>query len=258
MRTIDLNCDLGERPATPAGEPDPIDAALIAEVSSVNIACGGHAGDGASMRAVATRAIALGRAIGAHPSYPDRAGFGRRELPMAAGPLEHAIAGQLLALERVVRALSGRLRHVKPHGALYHAADREDVALAIAGAARRVAPHAVLVGRAGSRAVDVWRAFGADVLVEAFADRRYRGDGALLPRHEPGAIIDAPEEAAAQAVAIGLGLEFAAGDGGRLRVEAGTVCVHGDTPGAVAVARAVRRSLEEAGLRVCAPARPAG
>ena len=225
--TIDLNCDLGEL------EDAAHEAALMESITSANIACGGHAGDEHTMERTARLALARGVRIGAHPSYPDRANFGRREIDMPAVEIDAAVREQIARLEAVVAKLGGRITHVKPHGALYNVAARNDeVAGAIGSAVARWNPRATIFGLAGSRSLVVWREMGLHVAAEAFADRRYEHDGSLRARKFPDALITDPQEAAAQA------LRFA-----REGV-AETICVHGDTPGAVEILKACRRALE--------------
>ncbi len=246
--TIDLNADVGEDPAALASGAE---AALIAQITSANIACGGHAGDDESMRAVVEMCRAQGVAIGAHPSFPDRDHFGRVALPMTADAIAATVAGQIERLRGIVRALGGELSHVKPHGALYHVAStRLDVADAIARAARQFSTNLVLVGQVGSVAVTRWRESGCNTLAEAFADRRYEHDGSLRQRGLPGAVLTDPEEVAAQALRLARGDGALTVDGSVVRLSADTLCLHGDTPGAVTLARAVRQALAAAGIAV--------
>ena len=223
---MDLNCDMGEL------EDAQHEAALMEYVTSANIACGGHAGDEASMERTARLAMARGVRIGAHPGYPDRANFGRVEIPMPAAEIERTVRQQIERLDAVVRRIGGRIVHVKPHGALYNVAVRNtEVARAIAGGVAAWDPRATLFGLAGSAMLDVWRQMGLAVAAEAFADRRYQPDGTLRPRQFADALITDPRQAAAQA------LRFACQ--GTVR----TICVHGDTPGAVAILKACREAL---------------
>lgn len=223
---IDLNCDMGEL-ADAAHE-----AALMEHITSANIACGGHAGDEATMERTARMALARGVRIGAHPGYPDRANFGRVEMPMTAEQIELTVLEQIRALERVVRRLGGTVEHVKPHGALYNVAVRNaDVARAIGAAVERWNAGAPIFGLAGSPMLEVWREMGLTPAGEAFADRAYEPDGTLRNRKLPGALITDPAAAAAQAVRF-------AREG-----KAETICVHGDTPGAVEILRACRQAL---------------
>jgi UPF0271 protein len=224
--TMDLNCDMGEL------EDARLEAALMEYVTSANIACGGHAGDEAAMERTARLAIARGVRIGAHPGYPDRANFGRIAIPMPAAEIERTVRRQIERLDAVVRSLGGRIVHVKPHGALYNAAVRNtEVARAIAGGVAAWDPRVTLFGLAGSAMLDVWRQMGFQVAAEAFADRRYEPDGTLRSRQFADALITDPREAARQA------LRFAR------EGKAQTICVHGDTPGAVDILKACREAL---------------
>lgn len=243
---IDLNCDLGEEPE--AGERDD---RLAAVVSSLNIACGGHAGDETTMERLVRTAGALGRAVGAHPGYPDRANFGRVEMAMSPPEVEATVREQIERLARIAAANGVAVRFVKPHGALYHAAMRKrDVAEAVGRAARGVDRSLVLVGQSGAMGLEWWRGAGLVVAAEAFADRRYEPDGTLRSRTKPGALLEDPGAAAEQAVEIAMGRGVRAEDGTRIRLEADTLCVHADTPGSVAIAGAVRKALEDAGVDV--------
>jgi len=225
--TIDLNCDMGEL------EDDAYEAALMEYLTSANIACGGHAGDEGTMERTARLALARGVRIGAHPSYPDRANFGRVEITMTAGEIETTIREQILRLERVVRTLGASIKHVKPHGALYNVSARdESVAGAIGAAVANWNSDAIVFGLAGSAALDVWRAMGLRVAAEAFADRRYEPDGSLRSRKFADALITDPQEAAARATRF-------AREG-----TAQTICVHGDTPGAVEILKVCREALK--------------
>jgi 5-oxoprolinase (ATP-hydrolysing) subunit A len=237
---IDLNCDMGEREGAGGLAAD---AELLAWVSSANIACGGHAGDEATMRGVVEAAAALGRGLGAHPGYPDRANFGRVVVPISPADLRAEVAEQIGRLAAVAGRAGARVAHVKPHGALYHQCSIDPgAAEAVRLAASDAAPGAVLVGQSGSAACRWWRAAGAIVVEEGFADRAYEPDGSLRARSLPGASITDAGPAAAQA------LRLARGEGLPTRV--GTICVHSDTPGAAEVARAVRRALEGAGFTI--------
>ena len=245
-RTIDLNCDLGE---SDARIRDGMDVALLSVVTSANIACGGHAGDEFTMTELVRAAHARGVGIGAHPGYPDRADFGRMALDISPEAIEAAVFGQTAALAQIVKTTGARLRHVKPHGALYHAAmTSPSVAAAVARAVGRVNRDLVLVGLAGAHALETWRAMGFQVAAEAFADRRYDAGGTLLPRAHPRALITDPGEAAEQARRIATGVGAIAFDGAVGPIRADTICVHGDTPGALQVARLVRAGLEQAGI----------
>jgi 5-oxoprolinase (ATP-hydrolysing) subunit A len=226
---IDLNCDMGELPDVA------YEAALMEYVSSASIACGGHAGDEETMERTARLAMARGVRIGAHPSYPDPANFGRSELAMPPAEIETTVRSQIERLERVVARLSGRIVHVKPHGALYNVAARNpEVARAIGAAVAGWNAQAVVFGLAGSRALEIWRKMGLDAAAEAFADRRYEPDGSLRSRKFPDALITDPQEAARQAV------RFAQ------QGQAQTICVHSDTPHAQEILKACKEALRSA------------
>lgn len=248
---IDLNSDLGESfGAWSLGD----DAALLAVVSSANIACGFHGGDPDIMRRTVTMALQHGVAIGAHVSLPDLQGFGRREMAVSPDEAYALTLYQIGALHAFVQAQGARLRHVKPHGALYNMAAR-DAALAgaIARAVRDFCSELRLVGLAGSALLQAGRDAGLAVAAEAFADRRYRADGSLQPRRESNAVIADPAEAVAQAIAIARHGTVRAVDGSTVKLHADTLCLHGDTAHAVQSARRLRQALEADGLRIAAP-----
>jgi len=245
---IDLNADLGEA-ATEAGLA--VELGLLPFLTSVNVACGGHAGDRESMTRTIRAASARGVAVGAHPSYSDRPGFGRRALSLPHDVVRTMVAEQISILMTIAAAHQVAVAHVKPHGALYNQAARDlDLALAIAEAINENSPALCLVGLAGSALVEAGRRSGLRVAAEAFADRAYEPDGSLVPRTERGAVLDRPEAAARQAVAIARDRHVVAVDGSRLSIEADTLCLHGDTPGAAAIAEAVRRALDDAAIHV--------
>ncbi len=242
MATIDLNADVGE------GFDD---ESLLPYLTSCNIACGAHAGDARTMRATLEAALRRGVSCGAHPGYPDRRNFGRAEVPMTLGELAATLREQLAALEAAARPLGARLAHVKPHGALYHAsARRRDVARAVAEAVARRDSGCILVGFPGSALLEEGARAGLRTAAEGFADRLYLADGNLAPRALAGSVHESPGKAAEQALAIARDRCVIAADGTRLRVDAQTICLHGDTPGAAAIASAVRRKLEGAGVEV--------
>jgi UPF0271 protein len=250
--SIDLNCDVGEIPSLIA---DGTDDRLLAQVTSANIACGGHAGDDATMAATIRSALRHGCAVGAHPGYDDRAHFGRRRLDLPLDRVAVMVRDQVSRLAALALSAGTRLVHVKPHGALYNAAaDDRDLASAIVrGVYAAVRGEAILprlVGLAGSASLDVYRESGFTVAAEAFADRRYEPDGRLRSRALTGALLEDPDEAAAQAVSIARDGRVTASDGSSLAVAAGTLCLHGDTPGAVRIAAAVRAALAAAGIPV--------
>jgi UPF0271 protein len=245
---IDLNADVGERPEALA---DGSEDALLRAVTSANVACGAHAGDEATMAAVLALAVRLGVAAGAHPGYPDRAGFGRDSLGMTTAAIEESVFKQVRLLSDLAARADCALVHVKPHGALYNdAARNRDVAAAIARGVSRWTGDVVLVGLAGSTMLDVFAEHGFEVAPEAFADRVYEGDGMLRSRRLPGALITDPSAAASQAVRIAREGTVTAFDGRQVSVRARTICIHGDTPGAVSIARAVRQAMEGAGVQV--------
>jgi len=240
---IDLNADLGEGA--------PTDAALLAVITSANIACGGHAGDDQTMRRAVLQAMARGVGIGAHPSYPDREGFGRRVVPMPYDALVDIVARQVERLQRVANAAGAALGHVKAHGALYNVAvDDGEVARAIGEAIRRVDPTLIAVALAGSPMAEIFRAMALRTVEEAFIDRGYTATGRLVPRDRPGALLTDPAAAAARAVRMVRDGVVGSVDGVEIRVHADTLCVHADTPGSPAIASAARTALESAGIRV--------
>ncbi len=232
---IDLNGDVGE------GFED---ALVLPHLSSANVACGAHAGDTETIREVVRLARLLGVALGAHPSYVDRAGFGRESQDVPGSLLEIQLAGQISTVRAEAERQGATLRHVKLHGALYHRVSRdEEQADAALRAFRRACPGAVVFAQAGSAFAARARAAGFRVAGEAFADRRYR-DGALVPRGEKGALLEDPTEVARQAVALARGA---------LGPPADTLCLHGDHPRAAENARLVRAALVGAGIEVLAP-----
>ena len=244
MKTIDLNCDLGEGCS--------FDAELMPLITSANIACGAHAGDEATMRATVALAKKHGVAIGAHPGYPDLAGFGRRDLEMTPDELRATVVVQAGAVIAGARVAGAAVRHVKPHGAMYnHAARDPAMAGTIAAAIRDLDPALVLVGLAGSASIEAARAIGLRVAEEGFADRRYEPDGSLRSRRLEGALLG-PADAAAQAVSIAREGVVTATDGSTVAVRADTICIHGDGPAAVETATAVRAALARAGITVAA------
>jgi len=245
---IDLNADVGES----IGD----DEGVMPFVSSANIACGFHAGSPQVMRSTAQLARSLGVAIGAHPSFQDRDGFGRREMRISTAELESVVAYQIGALAEVASALGSRLSHVKPHGALYNMAARDAaMADAIARAVQTVDASLVLFGLSGSQLVAAGERAGLAVASEVFADRGYRADGSLAPRESPGAVLTDVAAVAQRAVDMATGQRVVTVDGTTIRVKADTICIHGDTPGAAVLARAVRSALTGAGIRVVSPGR---
>jgi 5-oxoprolinase (ATP-hydrolysing) subunit A len=247
---IDLNSDVGESYGRwKLGD----DAAVLAVVTSANVACGFHAGDPLTIEETVRLAKENGVAVGAHPSYPDLAGFGRRTMKMPAAEIEAAVIYQIGALAAIAAAHGVRLAHVKPHGALYNdAAKDRRLADAIASAVKRCGALP-LVGLAGSSLVEAANAAGLRAIREAFCDRAYEGDGTLRDRSLAGAVIADGEAAARQAVSIAVHGRVRPYDGDELEITADTLCIHGDTPGAASIAAAVRVALERAGVIVAPP-----
>jgi UPF0271 protein len=254
-RTIDLNADVGE---AEDAEGIAVERALLYLVSSVHIACGGHAGDEASMRAMVLGARDAEVQVGAHPSYPDRAGFGRRSMEIALGELAHSLTEQIGALGAVAASLGAEVRSVKPHGALYGDVARGgalceaflEVLLATCG------PRAWLVLPAGAPAISIAEGAGLSVQEEGFADRAYRADGGLLARQIAGSVFSDHSSAAAQALGLVARGTVTAEDGTVLTLAVDTLCVHGDSPNALAIASAVRDALAVHGIAIAPPPPP--
>ena len=247
---VDLNCDLGESfGAYTLGH----DELVMPHVTSANIACGFHAGDPSVMRDTVGLAVEHGVAIGAHPGFPDLVGFGRRELQATPQEVEDLVTYQIGALAGLVAAEGVRLRHVKPHGALYNMAARDQgLANAIARAILAVDRRLVLVGLSESRLLEAGRNLGLAVASEVFADRAYNANGALVPRSHHGAVLTDPAEVVARALRMVRQGAVAATTGERVDLRADTICVHGDTSGAADLAGRLRTALEAAGVRVVA------
>ncbi len=245
---IDLNSDLGEGYGPwPMGD----DAAMLDIVSSANIACGFHAGDPAGLLAVLRQAAARGVAVGAHVSYPDRVGFGRRSMDVAPDDLTADVIYQIGALSGLARAAGTRVSYVKPHGALYNTiADDARQADAVIAGVKAVDPSLVLMGLAGAPVLDRARAAGLSVVAEAFADRAYTAAGALVSRKQTGAVLHDADLIAARMLRLAREGVLEAEDGSILRLEADSICVHGDSPGAVAIAARVRDALIAGGVTV--------
>jgi len=247
MTSIDLNADLGEG--------DPYDDELLQIVSSCNVACGGHAGDEDSMTRTVRSAIANGVAVGAHPGYPDREGFGRRSGYMREDELYDSLTAQVTELADIAAHLGARLSHVKPHGALYNDAVRDRGLADIVARVTAEAPGApAFVGMANTELEFAAQRHGLAFVAEAFVDRAYEPDGTLVPRSEPGAVHEVLSVATTQAVRLAEAGEATARNGEVVKVRADTLCIHGDTPGAAEKARAVRDVLESHGVEVRAHA----
>ncbi|HET9341409.1 MAG TPA: 5-oxoprolinase subunit PxpA [Candidatus Eremiobacteraceae bacterium] len=239
---IDLNCDAGES----LGDDD----AMFDVVTSANIACGFHAGDESTMESTVRSAVRHGVAVGAHPSYPDVQGFGRRTMRVSPAEAEAFVFEQIEVLRTIAKANGSRVTHVKPHGALYNDAARDrSLADAIAAAVRR-SGDLRLVGLAGSAFAEAARSADVAFIAEGFCDRAYGEDGHLVSRSVAGSLITDPQAAARQAVDIAVRGRVRSSSGNEIAVVAQTLCIHGDTPGAVDIARAVRAALEGAGVRV--------
>ena len=246
MTTVDLNCDLGEGFDS--------DAELLHVVTSANIACGLHAGDPATMLVTAKQAVAGGVAIGAHVGFADRQGFGRRPMaisPEEIWPLVHYQVGGLAA---VVASVGGILRYIKPHGALYHRANHDPrIAEIMVAVALSCSPGLRIVGLARSALEREAKRRGCRFSAEGYCDRGYGADGLLLPRHVAGSVISDSRQVVAQALLLVFEGEVAC-DGGRIHIgRPDSLCVHGDSPGAVDLAREVRRHLEANGIVVQSP-----
>lgn len=245
---IDLNCDMGESFGRyQLGQ----DEAMMPHITSANIACGCHAGDPLVMDATIRLAAQHGVGVGAHPGFPDLQGFGRRNMGLSPDEIEAFVLYQVAALAGFARAAGVELAHVKAHGALYNMAAKDRaMADAIARGVARFSKDLVLVGLAGSLLVEAGSEAGLRVAREAFADRAYEVDGSLRSRRLPGAVLESPEQAAAQAVRLARQGVIIAYSGEEVRVEADTLCVHGDTPTALSIVQAIRRELAVAGVEV--------
>ena len=240
---IDLNADLGEG----AGN----DEALLALVSSANIACGWHAGDASTMRQCVRWALDKGVAIGAHPSFPDRENFGRSTMHLPPEEITAGVLYQVGALAAIVKAEGGTLAHVKPHGQLYNQAVKEpELAAAIVEAVRRFDPSLKFFGLAGSGMIDAARRAGLTPVEEVFADRGYLPDGSLVPRSQPGALIEDEEQSLAQTLSLVRDHQVRAIDGSTVAVNAQSVCLHGDGAHALAFARRIRERLTAEGIAI--------
>jgi UPF0271 protein len=251
---VDLNADLGEAfGAYPMGA----DEAVLAYVTSANVACGFHAGDPTVIDRTVARAVRAGVAVGAHPSHFDLRGFGRREIAADPTEVEADVVYQVGAVAAFARAHGSHLTHVKPHGALYNQAARDEaLARAVARGVGRFSRDLVLVGLAGSAVMRrAAEAEGLRFAAEAFADRAYDAEGHLVPRSRPGALITDPASAATKAVRIVRDGTVATIDGSTVAMAVDTLCLHGDNPHALDIARAVRDALEAAGVTVQALAR---
>lgn len=248
MPTIDINSDLGESfGAWSMGDDD----AMLDIVTSANVACGFHAGDPAGILRTLKAAAARQVSIGAHVAYPDKVGFGRRNMDVASDELTADVIYQIGALQGLAQAAGTRVSYVKPHGALYNtiAHDRRQ-ALAVIAAIRAVDPTLVLVALAGSSLIELAREQGLTCIAEAFADRAYTPQGTLVSRREPGAVLHDPQLIAQRMLRLVQDGTLEAIDGSVTRLQADSICVHGDSPAAVAMAHELRRVLEQANMHV--------
>ncbi len=245
---IDLNSDLGE---SLGGWRMGDDAAMLDIVSSANVACGFHAGDPAGILETLKAARERGAMVGAHVSYPDLVGFGRRNMDVASADLVAGVIYQIGALQGLARVAGTEVRYVKPHGALYNtiAHDRRQ-ATDVITAMRAIDPSLVLVVLAGSPLIDWARDAGLTVVAEAFADRGYTPEGTLVSRRDPGAVLHDVDQIAARMLSLVRDGVVEAVDGSLVRIAADSICVHGDSPGAVAIARHLRERFEQEGVRI--------
>ncbi|PCE25978.1 hypothetical protein BWP39_15730 [Paraburkholderia acidicola] len=246
MKAIDLNVDMGEGFGN--------DIALLEFATSVNIACGWHAGDAATMRRTAAAALKRGVAIGAHPSYSDRENFGRVVLNVTTDEIYTGVLYQIGALAAIVKGLGGHVSHVKPHGALYNEAERdENVADAIVRAVRDHDSSMAVFGLAEGQLVDAARRAGLTAFDEVFADRGYTAEGKLVPRNEPGALIEADADALQQVLEMVRHQHVKSVSGGYVSVRPDTVCLHGDGEHALTFAQEIRAALRSEGVTVTSP-----
>lgn len=243
---MDLNADLGEGfGAWSMGD----DAAMLHVVTSANIACGFHAGDPIIMRATVQRAYEARVAIGAHVAYPDLRGFGRRELDLPARQIRDDVLYQIGALDAFARSVGTAVRYIKPHGALYHRISIDsEAAGAVVGAIAGYDESLALLTLPGSVAVEIAGQHGLRVVSEGFADRRYRPDGGLVDRRQPGAVLHDPAAVVRQALSLAGEGRVETIDGSQIEMTVDSLCIHGDSPGALGLARAVRVALESAGI----------
>lgn len=250
-RTVDINCDMGESyGAWKMGD----DARVMPFITSANIACGFHAGDPATIRNTVALAVSAKVAIGAHPSLPDLAGFGRRAMQISAQEMYDLVLYQAGAVGAFARAAGTRLHHVKCHGALYNMAATDDgLAQAMARAVKDLGANVMLYALAGSKMVDAGRQLGLSVVQEVFADRSYQDDGTLRPRSLPGAMIDDEASAVARALGMVESGQVASHGGKLLNLSAETICLHGDQPGALQFAIALRQACALHGITVASP-----
>ncbi len=247
-KIIDLNSDVGERPeALTNGSEEK----LISLISSANIACGGHAGDEHSILDVMKLCKKYNVGIGAHPSYPDRINFGRIELHLSHEEITQFVYYQVESFVRMAEANGFEVRHIKPHGALYNVAARDEkTALAISNGIGKISKDFILYGLAGSLMIDLWRNEGFNVASEAFADRCYENDGSLRSRKFPDALITNPLEAANQSLMIVRDGKIRTVSSEEIKIETDTICIHSDTGNSIEIIKEIRNKLFEAGIEI--------
>ncbi len=248
MLSIDLNCDMGESfGAWQMGN----DAALMDFVSSVSIACGFHAGDASVIRQTIETAVSKNVAVGAHPSFPDLQGFGRREIKMSVSEVFDIVLYQIAAVKGICEASGAKLHHVKPHGALYNQAAKDaNLAEAIAKAVKAIDEKLILYGLAGSFLISEAEKLGLKTASEVFADRTYQADGNLTPRSQPNALIENTEKVAAQVWQMISKQTVTATGGEKVSLRAETVCIHGDGAHALEFAKAINAQLKAQGVKI--------
>lgn len=253
MKSIDLNCDMGE---SFGRYKLGLDEEVIQEITSANVACGWHAGDPSVMNATVAMAKENGVGVGAHPGYPDLLGFGRRNMDCTLDEIRHYVIYQIGALQAFCTSHKTKLQHVKPHGNLYLSMlEDADLAKSVAEAIASVDPGLICLTLAGAKNKNMTRAcqaFGLRIAYEAFPDRAYTVDGTLVSRRKPGAVIHDPEQAAERALRMARDNEVIAEDGSKIPLEVHTLCVHGDTPTAVDLVKRIRQELTGEGLAVTA------
>lgn len=250
-KTVDLNCDMGESyGAWKMGA----DADVMPFITSANIACGFHGGDPATIRKTVRLAVDHGVAVGAHPSLPDLMGFGRRTMKISPQDMYDLVVYQAGAVEAFARAAGARLHHVKCHGQLYNmAANDEALSEAMARAVRDIGGGVMIYCLSNSKSVQAAKKLNVKTVEEVFADRGYSDDGTLAPRDKPGGMIEDRDKSVAQALAMVTNGEFKSLNGKTLKVSADTICLHGDQPGAVPFAQAIRKAFSERGIKLVAP-----
>jgi UPF0271 protein len=248
MLSIDLNCDMGESfGAWRMGN----DAELMSFVSSINVACGFHAGDAGTMRETVQTAQKKGVAIGAHPSFPDLQGFGRRAMSLSAQEIFDVVLYQVSALKGICEAFGAKLHHVKPHGALYNLAAKDfSVAEATAEAVKRIDENLIFYGLSGSFLISEAEKIGLKTASEVFADRTYQTDGSLTPRSQPNALIEESEKSIEQVLQMVLDKTVTATNGEKVPITAETICIHGDGAHAVEFAKFISQKLKEKGIKI--------